>query len=86
MVASITDNTSHGQYTGGSDSWYGNWTTTSTTGNARNAMGSDFKSNHYRGWSADDVLIMQGFTASGTSLRYIFGCWIYYWLFYQQRW
>ena len=27
MVASITDDTSHGSYTGGSDSWYGNWTT-----------------------------------------------------------
>lgn len=66
MVASITDNTSHGSYTGGSDSWYGNWTSTSTTGNARAAMGNDFKSNHYRGWSANDVLIMQGFATSGT--------------------
>ena len=80
MVASITDDTSHGSYTGGSDSWYGNWTTTSTTGNARNAMGNDFKSNHYRGWSANDVLIMQGFTASGTpydqstDVGYITGC------------
>ena len=80
MVASITDNTSHGSYTGGSDSWYGNWTTTSTTGTARNALGSDFKSNHYRGWSADDVLIMQGFTASGDpygsslDVGYINGC------------
>ena len=80
MVASITDNTSHGSYTGGSDHWYGNWTTTSTTGNARAAMGSDFKSNHYRGWTADDVLIMQGFTSSGTpydqstEVAYISGC------------
>ena len=80
MVASITDNTSHGSYTGGSDTWYGNWTTTSTTGNARGAMGNDFKSNHYRGWTADDVLIMQGFATSGTpfdtstEVGYITGC------------
>ena len=43
-------------------------------------LGSDFKSNHYRGWSADDVLIMQGFTASGDpygsslDVGYINGC------------
>ena len=80
MVASITDNTSHGSYTGGSDHWYGNWTTTSTTGTARTAMASDFKSNHYRGWSANDVLIMQGFATSGTpydtstEVGYISGC------------
>jgi len=80
MVASITDNTSHGQRTGGSDSWYGNWTTTSTTGTARQAMGNDFKSNHYRGWTANDVLIMQGFATSGTpydtstDVGYITGC------------
>ncbi len=80
MVASITDSTDHGQRTGGSDSWYGNWTTTSTTGTARGAMGNDFKSNHYRGWQANDVLIMQGFATSGTpfdtstEVGYITGC------------
>ena len=80
MVASITDNTSHGSYTGGSDTWYGNWTTSSTTGNARSAMANDFKSNHYRGWTANDVLIMQGFATSGTpydtstDVGYITGC------------
>lgn len=79
-VASITDDTSHGRFTGGSDFWYGNWANTSTTGSASNFMGADFKSRHYSSATADDVLIMQGWSTSGTpyttstEVGYINGC------------
>lgn len=78
-VASITDTTNHGQYTGGSDSWYGNWSNTTTFGSGTGFMGGDFKSRHYHNWSVNDVLIMQGWSNSGdpysnsTEVAYING-------------
>ena len=65
-VASITDTTNHGQQTAGSDFWFGNWANTTTTGSAANFMSADFKSRHYATATADDVLIMQGWSTSGT--------------------
>ena len=64
-VASITDTTNHGSYTGGSDNWYGNWSNTTTFGSGTGFMGADFKSRHYHNWSVNDVLIMQGWSTSG---------------------
>ena len=80
-VASIADDTNHGTYTGGSDSWYGNWSNTTTFGSINSWMQTDWKSRHYHAWNgSNDVLIMQGWSTSGTpydqstEVAYINGC------------
>lgn len=73
LMAGISDNTDHGQYTPaiGTGQWIGQWTSTSTFGtyDTANQRGG-YKNTLWWNYDYDDILIMQGFTAGAISGDY----------------
>jgi hypothetical protein len=75
LMAGISDDLSHGQFTGGSGSnssgqgiWHRKWTTDELFGSSTNPNGPlGYKNELYHDYTYNDFLIMQGFTASDIS-------------------
>ena len=75
LMAGISDDLSHGQFTGGSGSnssgqgiWHRKWTTDELFGSYTNPNGPlGYKNELYHDYTYNDFLIMQGFTASDIS-------------------
>lgn len=60
LLGSISDNTTHGQQTGGDGSWHMSWTDTNTFGTPLTLFqDQSYKNSLYFNWDYKDILIMQ---------------------------
>ena len=73
LIAGISDDTTHGTYTGYSANggWFGKWTKTDTFGGYTTAnQAAGYKSTLYHDYYYDDIMIMQGFSNASISSDY----------------
>lgn len=60
LLGSISDDTTHGQQTGGDGSWHMSWTDTNTFGTVQTMFqNQSYKNELYHSWNYKDILIMQ---------------------------
>lgn len=73
LIAGISDNTTHGQYTvpSGPGQWMGKWSSTETFGSYTTAnQQGGYKNSLYHDYTYGDILVMQGFTNGSIASDY----------------